>query len=58
MLNIWCHQIYTAPSSKINRAKVEPNFLALRAVNWTHLQRLSAMIKKTWIAEISDQRLR
>jgi hypothetical protein len=57
VLKVRRHQIDAAPGSKINGAKIKPNLLPLRTIYGTHTQRLSTRIKKSWIAEIGNDRL-
>jgi hypothetical protein len=54
-LKVRRHQIHAAPGSEIDGAEIEPDLLTLRTVHRTHAQRLGAIIKKTRIAEMSNQ---
>jgi hypothetical protein len=54
MLKFSSGKIYTAPRSKIDRTKVKPYLLTFSTANRAHVQRLSTIIKKARITEISD----
>jgi hypothetical protein len=50
-------EIDTAPDCKIDGAKIQPDLLALCTIDRSCLQRLGAIIKKAWIAKISNDGL-
>src|SRR5579875_444673 len=57
MLEVWRHQVDTAPRCEIDRTEKEPDLLPLGTIYWPHSQFIGAIIKKAWVAKMSDQRL-
>jgi hypothetical protein len=50
-------EIDTAPSSKIDGTEIQPDFLPLCTIDRSRLQRLGPIIKKAWVAKISNNSL-